>query len=114
MVGLIPLSVLIFKMQGRATIKMDREQLSRSIIALDLSKTARISNHSIKDMGISQPLAKSREANPSFSTEVASCLVKSSEREMPLTSVTDAALNYQVARLVRNHLERVGIGLPSD
>lgn len=114
MVGLIPLSVLVFMIRGRAKIKIDREQLSGSIGALLLWKTVKISNHSIKDVGISQPLANPREAKSSFSTEVASCLVKSSERDMPLTSSSDAALNYQVAGLVRNHLQHVGIDLPSD
>ena len=50
-VGLVPLSILIFLVRGRAKIKMDREHLSGSIGALLINKTITISNHSITGCG---------------------------------------------------------------
>ncbi|MDA8967760.1 hypothetical protein N9F76_00555 [bacterium] len=112
-VGLVPLSILIFLVRGRAKIKMDRQQLSGSIGALLINKTITISNHSIKDVGIGNP-AVSIRSTTSLVSNTTSCIVKSSERDMPLTWSSDSVLNQQVAGLVKNHLEHIGIDLPTE
>lgn len=113
-IGLLPLSILVFLLRGRVKIRIDREGLSGSIGALLLHKTVSISNHSIQDVGISQLLGNGQVANPMFSNKIASCVVISSERNMPLTWSSDSSLNQQVAGVVRNHLEYIGINLNTD
>lgn len=113
-VGLVPLSILVFLTRGRARIKIDRERLSASIGALLLHKTFTVSNHSIEDVGIGTSTGNARSPDPLLANNIASCVVQSFERNMPLTWSSDNALNYQVAGLVRNHLEYLGIDLPSD
>jgi len=115
-IGLLPLSILVFLLRGRVRMRIDREGLSGSIGALLLHKTASISNHSIQDVGIGHLLyARSGEVpKPMFSNKIASCVVKSSERNMALTWSSDSSLNHQVAGLVRNHLEHIGINLNTD
>ena len=113
-IGLLPLSILVFLLRGRVRIRIDREELSGSIGALLLHKTALISNHSIQDVGIDHLLDNGQVPKPMFSNKIASCVVKSSERNMLLTWSSDSSLNHQVAGLVRNHLEHIGINLNTD
>ena len=113
-VGLVPLSILIFLLRGRVKFNMDHEQLSGSIGALLIRKTVRISTHSIQDLGIGNSAFNIQATTPSLSSGMTSCMVKSSERDMPLTWSSDSTLNHQVAGLVRNHLEHIGIDLPTE
>ncbi|MDB4422956.1 hypothetical protein N9276_00090 [Rhodopirellula sp.] len=113
-VGLVPLSILIFLVRGRVKIKMNREKISGSIGALLIHKTITISNHSITEVGIGNPAANIQATTPLIPNNITSCVVKSSERDVPLTWSSDSALNHQVAGLVMNHLEHIGIDLPTE
>ena len=114
LVGLLPLSVLVSLFRGRGRIKIDRERFSGSLRALVLQKTVSVSSHSIEDVGISTSAVNTRSKNPLPTHKTGSCVVKSSERNMLLTYSSDSSLNYQLAGLVRNHLEHIGINLNSD
>lgn len=113
-VGLVPLSILIFLVRGRGKIKMDRKKISGSIGALLINKTITISNHSITEVGIGNPAANIQATTPLIPNNITSCVVKSSERDVPLTWSSGSAINNQVAGLVMNHLEHIGIDLPTE
>ena len=114
LVGLLPLSILVFLIQGRAKIKIDHERITGSIGALLLHKTITIPTRSILDVGIGKPAFKMPMTTLLASNKAVSCIVNSSERDIPLTLSSNSTLNDQVAGLVRGHLKFVGIDLPHE
>lgn len=99
--GLAPLSILVFLIQGRAKIKIDHERITGSIGALLLHKTITIPTRSILDVGIGKPTFKTPMTTLLVSNKAVSCMVNSSERDIPLTLSSNSTLNDQVAGLVR-------------
>ncbi len=114
LIGLVPLSILVFLIQGRAKIKIDHERITGSIGALLLHKTITIPTRSILDVGIGKPAFKTPMTTLLVSNKAVSCIINSSERDIPLTLSSNSTLNDQVAGLVRGHLKFVGIDLPHE
>lgn len=88
--------------------------MNGSIGALLLHKTVTIPTRSILDVGIGKPTFKTPMTTLLVSNKAVSCMVNSSERDIPLTLSSNSTLNDQVAGLVRWHLKFVGIDLPNE
>ena len=95
--GLATINILVFLIQARAKIKIDHEQITGSIGALLLHKTINIPTRSILDIGIGKPAFKVPMTTLLVSNKAVSCMVNSSERDIPLTLSSNSTLNDQVA-----------------
>jgi hypothetical protein len=116
--GLMPLGALLSLFLGRAAITISREKVTGSIGVLFLRKKKSISTESITDLGLAPTTISSRhrgrQRSLSSVSGYASCVLESSESNMPLSVSAEQSFNQQIAGLARFQLDRLGVELPHD